>query len=62
MHDEMVKLVDEMLDLHRQFAGVSLVKRGVIEQKIEAADEKIDDLVYRLYGLSKDEREIVESS
>ena len=60
MHDEMVKLVDEMLDLHRQLAGVSLVKRGVIEALIERTDKKIDALVYRLYGLSEDEVALVE--
>ncbi|MDE2859200.1 MAG: hypothetical protein OXN94_15250 [Chloroflexota bacterium] len=27
LHDKMVKLVYEMLDLHRQLAGVSLIKR-----------------------------------
>ncbi len=59
MHDEMVKLVDEMLDLHRQLAGVSQVKRGVIEALIERTDGKIDALVYRLYGLSEDEVAVV---
>ena len=61
MHDEMVKLVDEMLDLHKQLAGLSLVKRGVIESLIERTDRKIDALVYRLYGLSEDEVGVVES-
>ncbi len=42
-------LVERMLDLHKQLAGLSLVKRGVI-----------DALVYRLYGLSEDEVRIVE--
>ena len=60
MHDEMVKRVDEMLGLHRQLAGVSLIKRGVIEALIERTDKKIDALVYRLYGLSEDEVAVVE--
>ncbi len=55
MRDEMVKLVDEMLGLHRQLAGASPVKRGVIEALIERGDRKIDALVYRLYGLSGEE-------
>ncbi|MDE2951959.1 MAG: Eco57I restriction-modification methylase domain-containing protein [Chloroflexota bacterium] len=59
MHDEMVKLVNEMLDLHRQLAGVSQVKRGVIEALIERTGRKIDALVYRLYGLSEDEVAVV---
>ena len=60
MHDEMVKLVDEMLGLHKQLAGVSLVKRGVIEALIERTDKQIDALVYRLYGLTPAEIAIVE--
>ena len=49
-----------MLDLHRQLAGVSLVKRGMIEALIERTDRAIDGLVYRLYGLSDDEVAVVE--
>lgn len=60
MHDDMVKLVDEMLDMHRQLAGLSLVKRGVIEALIERTDREIDALVYRLYGLTEDEVAVVE--
>lgn len=33
---------------------------GVINQRIERAEREIDALVYRLYGLSKDEVAIVE--
>ena len=55
MHDEMVKLVDRMLDWHRQLAGLSLVKRGVIGAQIESTDREIDGLVYRPYGLREDE-------
>ncbi len=59
MHGDMVKLVDEMLDMHRQLAGASLVKRGVIEALIERTDREIDALVYRLYGLSEGEVAVV---
>ena len=60
MHDKMVELVDVMLDLHRQLPGLTAVQRGVVEQRIETTDREIDELVYELYGLSEDEREIVE--
>ncbi len=60
MHDEMVKLVDEMLDLHRQLQGSVLIHREVLEMQIEATDKKIDALVYRLYGLTDSEIKIVE--
>ena len=45
MHDKMVKLVE----------------RGLVEQRIEATDREIDELVYRLYGLSEDDVRGVES-
>ena len=60
MHADMVALVDEMLGLHKQLAGASAVKRGVIEALIERTDKQIDGLVYRLYGLSGAEVKIVE--
>jgi hypothetical protein len=33
-----------------------------IERRIEATDRQIDELVYRLYGLTKEEIAIVEGS
>ena len=62
IHNEMVELVETMLDLHRQLAGLSLVKRGVIEALIERTDRAIDGLVYRLYGLTDGEIKIVEGA
>ena len=35
------------------------MKRAVLEMRIEAQDRAIDELVYRLYGLSADEVGIV---
>ena len=59
MHDRMVELVERMLDLHRQ-ADLTVVQRGLVEQRIEATDREIDALVYALYGLSEDEVRVVE--
>ena len=59
MHDKMVALVERMLELNRQ-AGLTAVQRGLVEQRIEATDREIDELVYRLYGLSGDEVGVVE--
>ena len=58
MHDKMVALVERMLDLHRQ-ADLTVAQRGVVEQRIEATDREIDELVYALYGLSEDEVAVV---
>jgi hypothetical protein len=62
MHDEMVKLVDDMLELHRQLQGSVLIRREVLEMQIESTDREIDELVYRLYGLSEDEVRVVQGA
>ncbi len=60
MHDKMVELVDEILKLHEQLPDLGAEGRRVAEMRIERTDWKIDELVYRLYGLSEDEIAIVE--
>ncbi len=60
MHNEMVELVDEMLERHRQLPGSTGEGRRLTERLIETVDEEIDALVYELYGLSEDEIKIVE--
>ena len=62
MHNEMVKLVDEMLVRHRQLPGSTGEGRGLTERLIETMDEEIDALVNRLYGLSEDEVRVVEDA
>jgi len=61
MHDEMVRLVDQMLALHRQLAttGTDREKSG-LQLQIAALDRAIDSLVFRLYDLSPKEEEIIE--
>ena len=61
MHDRMVELVDDMLDLHRQLPRLGDEGRRVAQMRIDATDREIDELVYWLYGLSEDEVRIVES-
>ena len=62
MHDQMVELVDEMLDRHKQLPGLTGEGRKIAERLIETVDSEIDALVYRLYGLSEDEIAIVEGA
>jgi len=56
MHDEMVRLVDQMLTLHRQLAasGTDREKSG-LQLQIAALDRAIDSLVFRLYNISPNE-------
>jgi len=51
-----------MLDIHKQLAASKTSHdKMTTERQIEAADRAIDQLVYELYGLSKEEIKIVES-
>ena len=60
-HDRMVKLVEQMLELHRQLAAARTPQeQTALERQIAAADAEIDRLVYQLYGLTADEIKIVE--
>ena len=62
-HDQMVKLVEQMLELHPKLAGVRTPQeKTALERQIAATDAQIDALVYELYGLTGDEIKIVEGS
>ena len=59
----MVSLVDSMLVLHKQAgAAKSDGQQTAIGRQIESTDREIDRLVYDLYGLTKEEIEIVEGA
>ena len=63
LHDGLVALVERMLALHERLAaggGVQDEERGQIEREIERTDREIDELVYDLYGLTQEERRLVE--
>jgi hypothetical protein len=55
-HDRMVKLVQRMLNLHKQLAAATTPadKTGV-QRRIDTTEKRIDQLVYELYGLTDDE-------
>jgi type I restriction-modification system DNA methylase subunit len=61
-HDKMVELVDRMLELNKQKHSGKLAPSQLdrVEREIAATDEEIDNLVYDLYGITMDEREITE--
>jgi hypothetical protein len=58
-HDEIVRNVDEILALHRALPDASEEDHAYMDQQIAFMDERIDRLVFRLYGLSRDEGKLV---
>jgi hypothetical protein len=62
-HNRMENLVQRRIDLEKSCqAAVTDEERGKIQQKIQAADRRIDALVYDLYGLTAEEIALVEET
>jgi hypothetical protein len=60
-HGRMVKLVEQMLLLHKMLPEAKIPDENTRAQRqIEATDQQIDQLVYELYGLTQEEIKIVE--
>jgi len=56
-HDKIVSLVDRMLDLHKKKAALPpSAEREKLEREIAVTDEKIDEIVFELYGITDEER------
>jgi type I restriction-modification system DNA methylase subunit len=63
-HDKMVALVKRMLELNRKKHSGKLAPSELdrIEREIAGTDAEIDNLVYELYGITDEERKIVEGA
>ena len=62
-HDQMVRFVDQMLNLHKQLADAKTSPdKTAIQRQIDATDHQIDQLVYDLYDLTPNEIKIIEQS
>ena len=62
-HDKMVTLVERMLDLNKQLPEARTDQEQTFTQRrIAATDKEIDELVYELYGITDEERKIVEGT
>lgn len=64
-HDDLVALVERMLALHQKLRDTAqewFDERRELEREIKHTDAAIDALVYDLYGLTEEERKIVEAS
>jgi len=63
----MVKLVDRMLELNKQKhsvpqSGIAPSQVERVDREIAAPNAEIDEVVYKLYGISEDERRIIEGA
>ena len=60
--DNLVELVDRMLDLSKKLSNAEMDNEiEALKVEINATDKQIDQLVYKLYGLTDDEIKIVEA-
>jgi type I restriction-modification system DNA methylase subunit len=65
MHDELVALADRMMELNERLALIGDApseESDALNQEIQSIDAEIDQRVYDLYGLTKEERQIIEAS
>jgi len=61
MHDQMVNLVDQILELYKKLAESKMPHATeMLKRQIESKDKQIDGLVYKLYDLTDEEIQIVE--
>jgi hypothetical protein len=61
LHDKMVSLVGNMLNLHKHLVEAKLPQtKTAIQRHIDATDKQIDRLVYELYGLTEEEIKVVD--
>ena len=62
-HDQMVKLVEQMLELRKRLSAAKTPQEKTsLERQSAATDTQIDRMVYHLYGLTADEVKIVEGN
>ena len=63
-HDRMVTLVERMIELNKRKHSGKLAPSQIdrMDREIAATDEEIDNLVYELYGITDEERKIIEAS
>ena len=60
-HEQMVKLVEQMLSLHKQLTTAKTPDEKIrLQRQIDATDHQIDRLVYELYALTDKKIQIVE--
>lgn len=63
LQNEIIKLVDQLLKLNEDLKETKLQTQiDQIKSKIDYCENRINELVYHLYGLTKEEIRIVEGT
>lgn len=63
-HNQLVFLVQRMLELNKERQSDKLAPSELegVERSIATTDAEIDSLVYELYGITEEERKIIEGA
>ncbi len=60
-NENLINLVDEIIEFHKELSNCRIDKdKKIIQLQIDNVDNRINQLVYELYGLTDDEIEIIE--
>ena len=58
-----IKLSNKMLSLNKKLQEIgdkNTLEKQKLEEEIKKTDKEIDELVYQLYGITEDEKKIIE--
>lgn len=59
--EQVIKNVDLIIKLNKKLKSVNLeIEKQIIKKQIEALEKQNDNVIYDLYGLDKEEKEIIE--
>ncbi|MBI5166316.1 MAG: N-6 DNA methylase [candidate division NC10 bacterium] len=61
LHDKVAALVDIMLNLQSRYQLTKGSEQGLLKDQLDKTDREIDDLVYKLYGITEDEIKVVKA-
>ncbi len=63
VEQEITKLVDKLRELTKESLKVKISsERELMQKQITAYEHRIDDLVYKIYGITEEEKKVIEES
>ncbi len=61
--EQIIKNVDLIMELRKKLESINLeIEKDIIKKQIQALEKQIDEMVYKLYGLTEKEKEVIEDS